>query len=130
MVVDTSALLAILRDEPEGPSFAQALEAAADCVLSAASFVEASMVIEARYGPDGLRDLDRLIAKANIEIVAADADQAMIARRAFSRFGKGRHAAGLNFGDCFAYALAEARGSTLLFKGDGFRRTDIPAALP
>lgn len=130
MVIDTSALLAILRNEPEGPPFARALEAAAECVMSAASFVETSIVIEARHGAEGLRDLDQLIAKARIEIVAVDQDQALVARRAFSRFGKGRHAAGLNFGDCFAYALAEVRGSALLFKGDDFGRTDIESALP
>jgi ribonuclease VapC len=98
-------------------------------VISAASFVEASMVIEARFGAAGLQDLDLLVSKADIEIASVDAEQALIARRAFSRFGNGRHPAGLNFGDCFAYALAEARGEPLLFKGIDFAQTDIESAL-
>lgn len=129
MVVDTSALLAILRDEPERRLFTEALEDAGHTVLSAASFVEASIVIEARFGAEGLRDLDLLIAKAGIEIAAVDAEQAQIARQAYRRFGKGRHPASLNFGDCFAYALAEARQEPLLYKGEDFTRTDIPSAL-
>jgi ribonuclease VapC len=78
-----------------------------------------------RVGPAGLQDLDLLLSKARIEIVAVDAEQARVARRAFSRSGKGRHPAGLNFGDCFAYALAQTRNEPLLFKGDDFVRTDI-----
>ena len=128
MVVDTSALVAILTGEPERRMFTEALEGAAHCVISAASLVEASIVIETRYGAEGVQDLDLLISKAKIEVAPVDAEQALVARRAFSRFGKGRHAAGLNFGDCFAYALADARAEPLLFKGDDFTKTDIASA--
>ena len=86
------------------------------------------MVIEARHGPDGVRDLDLFIAKAGIEFVAVDADQAYVARTAFRTYGKGRHPAGLNFGDCFAYALARTSGGPLLFKGSDFPLTDIAGA--
>lgn len=125
MVIDTSALVAILRDEPERSAFNQAIAAADTRTLSVASFLEASMVIESRYGPDGVRDLDLLIAKAGIELAAVDADQAYIARTALRTYGKGRHPAGLNFGDCFAYALAKTTGEPLLFKGSDFPLTDI-----
>ena len=129
MVLDTSALLAILGDEPERRAFNEAIEAADSRVLSAASFVETSIVIEARYGAEGVRDLDLLIERAGIELVPVDAAQARIACRAFSRFGRGRHRAGLNFGDCFAYALATIRSEGLLFKGDDFRHTDLVPVL-
>lgn len=125
MVIDTSALVAILRDEPERSAFNQAIAAADTCMLSVASFLEASIVIESRQGPDGVRDLDLLIAKAGIELAAVDEDQAYIARTAFRTYGKGRHPAGLNFGDCFAYALAKTTGESLLFKGSDFPLTDI-----
>jgi ribonuclease VapC len=97
--------------------------------MSAVSVVEASMVMEARSGYDGLRDFDLFLLKAGISVEAVDADQAKEARRAFSRFGKGRHEANLNFGDCFSYALAKIAGASLLFKGDDFSRTDIEAAV-
>ncbi len=129
MVIDTSAILAILRDEPERRAFNEAIEAAESRLMSAASFVEASMVIETRRGYEGLRDFDLFMAKAGIEIAPVDADQAHIARQAFRDFGKGRHPAGLNFGDCFSYALARATGLPLLFKGNDFARTDIEPAL-
>ena len=125
MVIDTSALIAILQDEPERSSFNEAIEAADGCMLSAASFVEASMIIESRYGPDGIRALDLFIAKAKIELVEVDADQAHVARGAFRDYGKGRHPAGLNFGGCFAYALAKALDEPLLFKGRDFSSTDV-----
>ena len=128
MVIDTSALVAILQDEPERRSFNQAIEAAERRAMSVASFVEASMIIESRYGPDGIRDLDLLIAKARIELVPVDAEQAHIARTAFRDYGKRRHAAGLNYGDCFAYALAKTLDEPLLFKGMDFSRTDVAAA--
>jgi ribonuclease VapC len=129
MVLDTSALLAILQDEPERRSFNEAIESADSRSLSAANFVEASIVIEARWGAEGVRDLELLIERAAVEIVPVDAAQARIACRAFSRFGKGRHRAGLNFGDCFAYALALARREPLLFKGDDFGHTDVAVSL-
>lgn len=125
MVIDTSALLAILQDEPERRTFNEALEVAAARVMSAASFVEVSIVIESRFGAAGLRELDLLLEQAGIEIAPVDARQAHVARRAFSRFGKGRHEAGLNFGDCFAYALATVRGEPLLYKGNDFPKTDV-----
>ena len=128
MVIDTSALVAILGDEPERGAFNRAIEAADTRNLSVASFLEASMVIESRHGPDGLRDLDLLIAKAGIELVPVDEDQGYIARTAFRAYGKGRHPAGLNFGDCFAYALAKSSGEALLFKGSDFPLTDITRA--
>jgi ribonuclease VapC len=125
MVVDTSALLAVLQDEPERRSFNEAIEAADSAALSVASFVEASIVIEARHGADGLRALDRFIERAGIVVAAVDIEQGKLARDAFSRFGKGRHAAALNFGDCFSYALARVLGEPLLFKGEDFARTDV-----
>jgi ribonuclease VapC len=125
MVIDTSALLAILKDEPERSTFSEALEIAEVRSMSAASFVEISMIIESRYGSDGVRDLDLLIAKAMIALEAVDVDQAHLARQAFRQYGKGRHPAGLNLGDCFSYALARSRAEPLLFKGKDFPRTDI-----
>lgn len=129
MVIDTSALLAILCDEAERRSFNEAIEAAEGCELSAANLVETTIVIEHRFGPDGVRDLDLFIARARIGIAPVDTDQAHAARAAWGRFGKGRHPAGLNFGDCFAYALAKTRGDCLLFKGEDFARTDIRPCL-
>lgn len=128
MILDTSALLAILQDEPERRRFNESIEAADSVALSVASFVEVSIVIESRYGAEGLRELDRLIDLAAIEIVGVDVEQGKLARDAFSRFGKGRHEAGLNFGDCFSYALARLLAQPLLFKGDDFSRTDVVAA--
>lgn len=125
MVLDTSAVLAILQDEPERRSFNEAIEAADSRSLSVASLVEVSIVVEARYGAAGVRHLDRLLDRAGVSIVPVDAEQGKVARQAFSRFGKGRHAAGLNFGDCFSYALAQVLGEPLLSKGDDFSRTDV-----
>lgn len=127
MVLDTSALIAILQNEAERPSFAGAIESADSRCLSVANFVETSMIMESRFGPDGVRDLDLLLSKAEIALVSVDEDQAHIAREAFRTFGKGRHPAGLNFGDCFAYALARSRGEPLLFKGQTFSKTDVEA---
>jgi ribonuclease VapC len=129
MVIDTSAVVAILRDEPERRAFNEAIEAAETRSMSVASFVEASMVIESRYGYEGLRDLDLLISKAAIGLIPVDVDQAHIARQAFHRYGKGRHAAALNFGDCFSYALAKSVNEPLLFKGSDFSQTDIEPCL-
>jgi ribonuclease VapC len=130
MIIDTSALLAILFDEPERRAFNEAIEAAETRLMSAATLVEVSIVIESRFGAEGLRDLDLFIELADIEIAAVDSEQAYAARRGFSRFGKGRHPAGLNYGDCFAYALATVLGEPLLYKGDDFSRTDITAFVP
>jgi ribonuclease VapC len=126
MVIDTSAVLAILQREPERRSFLEAIEAADSTRMSVASFVEISIVIESRYGAEGLRDLDRFISRAGIELIPVDSEQGQLARSAFSRFGKGRHRAGLNFGDCFSYAAALSLGEPLLCKGNDFTHTDVP----
>ncbi len=126
MVIDTSALLAILQREPERRTFIEAIEAADAVRMSVATFVETSIVIDSRYGPEGLRDLDQFIAGANIELIAVDHRQAHLARSAFSRFGKGRHRAGLNYGDCFSYAAAMSVREPLLSKGNDFIHTDVP----
>ena len=125
MVIDTSALLAILQDEPERRRFNEAIEMADSRRVSAATFVEVSIVIESRFGAEGLRAFDRFVERAEIEIMPVDVEQARAARDAFVRFGKGRHGAGLNFGDCFSYALARVLGEPLLFKGQDFGLTDI-----
>ncbi len=130
MVIDTSAVLAILQDEPERRTFNEAIEAADSRSLSVASFVEISIVIEARYGAEGVRHFDRFLDRADVTVVAVDVEQGKLARQAFSRFGKGRHAAGLNFGDCFAYALAQVLGEPLLYKGEDFPRTDVSRYQP
>lgn len=128
MVIDTSALIAILEDEPERRAFIEKIEGADVRLLSAAAFVEASIVIEARRGAEGQRLLDLFIERGGIEIAPVDEEQAREARLAFSRYGKGRHQAGLNFGDCFSYALAIASGEALLFKGTDFGGTDVNTA--
>jgi ribonuclease VapC len=128
MFIDPSALLAILQDEPDRRAFNELIEAANQRRLSTASFVELSIVIETRRGAEGIRDLDLFLATASIELVAFDAVQARFAREAFRRFGKGRHLAGLNLGDCFSYALVRALDEPLLFKGDDFPFTDVTAA--
>jgi ribonuclease VapC len=130
VVIGTSALLALLADEPEAERFRLALEADPVRLLSAMSLVEASAVVEARYGEAGGRELDILILKAATEVVAVDSEQAEIAHDALRRFGKGRHPAGLNFGDAFAYALAVVSGQPLLFKSEHFVRTDLGPAGP
>jgi ribonuclease VapC len=125
MVLDTSAILAILQNEPERRKFNEAIETSETRSLSTASFVECSMILESRYGADGVRDLDLFIAKAQVSLVSVDEEQADLARRAFRKYGKGRHPAGLNFGDCFSYALARSLDEPLLFKGNDFSQTDI-----
>ena len=128
MIVDTSALLAILLDEPERRRYNELIEASGKRLLSAASLVEAGTVLEVRRGEAAGRELDLFLHRAKFEVVPLDADQAEIARSAFRRYGKGRHSAGLNFGDCLAYAASKAAGEPLLFKGQDFSQTDIPAA--
>jgi ribonuclease VapC len=127
MVVDTSALIALLSIEPESARLAVAIESDGTRLISAATVVEAGLVIESRYGSVGGHELDLLIAKAGLSIEAVTAEQAEVAREAWRRFGKGRHSAGLNFGDCFSYALAKVTGEPLLFKGHDFTHTDISA---
>ena len=127
MVIDTSAVLAILFEEPESPTIRQAIEDDPIRLMSSGSFLETSIVIEARFGEHGGRELDLLLHTAQIEVVSVDRDQAEVAREGYRRYGKGRHPAGLNFGDCFAYALSRCTGEKLLFKGDDFSRTDVEA---
>ncbi len=129
MVIDTSALVAILFDEPDAHRFRSALERASRRRISAASLLETAIVIEARYGEAGGREFDLLVHKAALEVVPVDAEQAEVARHAWREFGKGHHAAGLNYGDCFAYALAIVSDEPLLFKGTDFARTDVTPAL-
>jgi ribonuclease VapC len=118
-----------LNDESERRAFNEAIEKAGTCLMSTATFVESSIVIESSRGYDGLRDFDLFLAAAGIELVPVDEEQARIARDAFRRYGKGRHPAALNYGDCFTYALAKAKALPVLFKGGDFSHTDLPAAV-
>jgi len=118
----------MLELEPEAERIARALAATPERSLSAANLLEAGIVMQARRGDEGARDLDLLLAKLNVEIVPFTARQAEIARKAFRRYGRGRHDAELNFGDCCAYALAKDESAPLLFKGDDFSKTDVAIA--
>ena len=129
MVIDTSAILAILLDEPERTRFTGLMDADERRLVSTTSVLEASMVLEGRLGSGAGGDLDLLLHRANAEIIAFDAEQLVIARAAFRRYGKGRHPAGLNFGDCIAYALSRWTGEPLLFKGADFGATDVRAVV-
>ena len=128
MIVDTSAIIAILRDEEEAPAMAEAMERAETCRVSAVSYVEAAVVIDGSRDPIASRRFDDFLREAELVIETVSPKQARIAREAYRDFGKGRHRAGLNFGDCFSYALAKVTGEPLLFKGDDFRHTDIEPA--
>ena len=125
VVIDTSALLAILLGEPERGKFLQLLSQSETRLLSAANALATAIVVESRRGEAAGRELDLFLHRTKIEIVAVDADQFSIARFAWRKFGKGRHPAALNFGDCFAYALAKTSSEPLLAKGQDFRRTDL-----
>jgi ribonuclease VapC len=118
----------MLTDEPEAARFETAVAADPVRLMSTASYLEAAIVIETRFGEPGGRELDLWLHRAGVDLVAVGVDQVEAARVAYRRFGKGRHRAGLNFGDCFAYALARASGQPLLFKGDDFTHTDIGVA--
>jgi ribonuclease VapC len=129
VIIDTSALIAILRDEPEARRFAEAIEGAKERRISAATYVEVGAVVDGGRDPVASRLVDRLLEAAGIVIEPVTEAQARIAREAYRDFGKGSgHAAGLNFGDCFAYALARTTGEPLLFKGDDFAHTDVAVA--
>jgi ribonuclease VapC len=130
MIIDASALIAILRDEPEARTFAEAIAGTNTRRVSAVNYVEAAAVIDASRNPVASRRFDDLFREADLIIEQVTEAQARIAREAYRDFGKGsRHPAGLNFGDCFAYALAKTTGEPILFKGDDFSRTDLSAAL-
>jgi ribonuclease VapC len=129
MIVDTSALIAILRDEPEARACADAIEKSAVRRVSAGNFVETALIIDASRDPVASRRFDDLIKEAQITVEPVTEAQARIAREAYRDFGKASgHPARLNFGDCFTYALAKVTGETLLFQGDDFTRTDIKPA--
>lgn len=129
IAIDTSAVIAILRLEAEADAFLRAMATAESCFMSAISALEIAMVLAGASGGAALlASLDELLTKAEVEIVPFDGEQSRLARDAFIRFGKGRHAAGLNLGDCAAYALAASRNLPLLFKGGGFAKTDLVAA--
>ncbi len=129
MILDTSAIIVILKQEPEAAEFARVIEAADACRMSMASFVEAAIMIDSKGDPKASRKYDDILRNIMVELVPVDETQARIAREAYRDFGKGSgHAAQLNFGDCFAYALAKATGEPLLFKGDDFSHTDVAPA--
>jgi ribonuclease VapC len=128
MILDTSAQLAVLLNEPEAGWFATAIENAGAVRLSAASYVEAATYVDRNGDAVRCAMLDTFLAEFSIRIEPVTADKALLARQAFVLFGKGRHKAGLNFGDCFSYALARAYREPLLFKGGDFGYTDLEAA--
>ena len=128
MIVDSSAVLAVLYREPDAECFETAIASVPSSRMSVANALEASIVVEGRGGMAAGHALDLFLKEAMIEVVPVTAEQLEAARRAWRRFGKGNHPAALNFGDCFAYALAEVTGEPLLFKGEDFARTDIEAA--
>jgi len=131
MIIDTSALLAILRDEPEAATYAEAIQLANSRRLSAVSFVEAAAVIDGGRDPVASRGFDDLLQEAQIVVDPVTEAQARIARDAYRDFGRGSgHPAKLNFGDCFAYALTKVTGEPLLFKGEDFVHTDVNQAVP
>ena len=125
MVIDTSALVAIFLGEPERKLFLEHILQAETKLISAANALETGIVLEARRGVAAGREFDLFMVRTKLEVVPVDAEQAEIARSAWRKYGKGRHAAGLNFGDCFAYALVKFSGQKLLAKGEGFRLTDV-----
>ena len=129
MIVDTSAVLAILFNEEDAETYARAISEAESRSMSAVNFVEAAIVVEAQTKERGSRQFDAFFRRAGIVIEPVTEEQAHAARQAYTDFGKAHHAAGLNFGDCFAYALAKVTGEPLLFKGQDFKKTDLEAAV-
>jgi ribonuclease VapC len=129
MVLDSSAIVAILFDEPERRAFTRAIERDSRRLISACNLLECALLTEARRGEAAGRELDLLLHRAGVQTVPVDADQVELARSAWRSFGKGRHPAALNFGDCFAYSLSASTGEPLLFKGEDFARTDVAVAL-
>ena len=129
MIVDSSAIIAILNAEADAEVFADAIAKTPHCLMSAANYLEAAVVIDRQRGAEAGRQFDALIARAAIKIEPVTREQADIARQAYLDFGKGKHPASLNFGDCFAYALARSLHLPLLFKGSDFSLTDIEPAI-
>lgn len=126
VVVDTSAIVAVVLGEPDAERFAAALvRHRGQLLLSAATHVELGIVVEARHGPGGTQELEALLTRLTVSVEPFDAVQSTVALAAWRRFGKGRHPAGLNLGDCYSYALAKSRGAPLLFKGHDFSQTDV-----
>jgi ribonuclease VapC len=128
VIIDTSAIIAVLFNEDDAEVYAEAIARADSCRISAATFVETAIVVEAQTRNNGGRQLDAFMRRASIRIESVTEEHAYMARQAFIEFGKGRHRAGLNYGDCFSYALAKATGEPLLFKGKDFAQTDLAAA--
>jgi ribonuclease VapC len=129
MVVDTSAMLAIFLGEPERKRFLELITQSESRCISAANVLETGIVLEARRGEAAGREFDLFLHHAKFDVISADSEQIEIARLAWRKYGKGRHPAGLNFGDCFAYALAKVMGEPILFKGDDFKQTDLSPVL-
>ena len=130
MIIDSSALIAILYEEPEAPLYDRMISQAPRPRMSVANFLEATMVVESRDDDEKGSELERLRERLDIELVPVTLDQMRVAQRAWRKFGKGNDPAALNYGDCFAYALASVSAEPLLFKGDDFAQTDIPPAHP
>jgi ribonuclease VapC len=128
VILDSSAVVAILRAEPEATAMAQAMAQAGECAVSAVTYMEAAIVIDGSRDPIASRRFDDFFRESGIAVEDVTFRHAKVARAAYRDFGKGRHRAGLNFGDCFAYALAKEKGEPLLFKGDDFCHTDVEAA--
>lgn len=127
MVIDTSAIIAILFGEPEAARLARAVAADATRMMSSFTGLECAIVVEARKGEAGAHELDLLLQRMGVRSHSLTAEHMVLAREAWRRYGKGRHPAGLNIGDCCAYALAKLQGEALLFKGDDFLQTDVTA---
>lgn len=125
MVIDTSALVAMLNDEPDAEKLEAAVEADTVRLMSTATYLETAIVIETRFGEPGGRELDLWLHRAAVDLVSVDSDQAEAARIAYRMYGKGQHRAGLSYGACFSYALAKVSGQPLLFKGEDFTHTDV-----
>ncbi len=128
MIVDTSVIVAILLREPEADAFIDFIGVEGNFKIAAPTLLETSMVLAGRHGPAILEKLDTYLSGASIETIAFTADHAAVAQQTFLRFGKGRHPAGLNFGDCISYAVAKLESMPLLFKSNDFSQTDIESA--
>jgi ribonuclease VapC len=129
MILDSSSLIAILAGEPDSELYVQAISRASRCRISAGNFIELSIALESQFPVEVHQQCEALFRRVGIAIEPVTAEQAHLARQAFRDFGKGRHPAGLNFGDCFAYALAKQTGEPLLFKGNDFKQTDLVSAI-